>query len=82
MISRLRRLPLALVAAAAIGTTMTAGAQYVAPTFDAITFPIDTASIALTVGAAGAGILVLAMGWKGGFRLVATLFRKLFGAIR
>lgn len=71
----------AFVVLATVGAA-TASAQYTPPTFDDIVFPIDTATIATTVGAAGAAILVLAMGWKGGFRMVAILFRKLFGAIR
>ncbi|MEM9662519.1 MAG: hypothetical protein AAF937_09440 [Planctomycetota bacterium] len=71
-----------LIVAAGLGFASSALGQFTPPTFDEIIFPIDTATIATTVGAAGASILILAMGWKGGFRLVGTLFFKLFGAIR
>lgn len=79
--SRLARAGIIGVAGLSFAGTAMAG-SFTPLSFDSITFPIDTTTIAATVGAAGASILILAMSWKGGFRLVSTLFRKLFGAVR
>jgi len=71
----------AALVAAALATASTASAQYTPPTLDEITFPLDTASIALAIGTAGAGILLLVFGWKVGFRLVNKLMRRMTSGI-
>ena len=75
---------LALVGAAVVGAgavAAPAAAQYTPPTLDNITFPIDTASVALAIGGAGAVILLAVFGWRVGFKLVNKLMRRLTSAV-
>ena len=71
----------ALLAVPAALVASSATAQYTPPTLDSITFPLDTASIALAIGTAGAGILLLVFGWKVGFKLVNKLMRRMTSGI-
>lgn len=59
-----------------------ASAQFVPEEMDPITFPITLSTIAIAIGTAGAAVLVIVFGWKGGFKMVGSLFHSLLKASR